>query len=32
MLIIETKEQLKKAKKENQEEFIVIGELAKKLY
>lgn len=32
MLIVETKEQLKKAKKEKREEFIVIGELAQKLY
>lgn len=32
MLIIETKEQLKKATEEKQDSFIVVGDLAKKLY
>lgn len=32
MLIIETKEQLKKATKENQDSFIVVRDLAQKLY
>lgn len=32
MLIIETKDQLKKAIKENQKEFIVIGDLALQVY